>query len=104
MGEMLVFKQDDLAANTWLQVQNAIHVVDRAFVDGRYWDQRYQRYRSTVITRMKSIITYTDVEDRPIAPNVSNHGVLFGYSGPIYRRLPSNAGDSRKTAFCKKTA
>lgn len=77
MGEMLVFKQDELAANSWLQVNNAIHVVDRAFIDGRYWDQRYQRYRSTVITRMKSIITYTCVEDRAIAPSVSNHGVLY---------------------------
>lgn len=28
--EMLVFKQDEQAANSWLCVRNAIHVVDRA--------------------------------------------------------------------------
>ncbi|NOY72297.1 MAG: transposase [Gammaproteobacteria bacterium] len=57
MGEILVFKQDELAANSWLRVRNAIHVVDRAFIDTRYWNQRFRTYRSTVITRMKSMMT-----------------------------------------------
>jgi len=77
IGEMLVFKQDELAANSWLRVKNAIHVVDRAFIDGRYWDQRHALYRSTVITRMKSIMKYTPVEDREINPGHANEGVLY---------------------------
>lgn len=40
-------------------MQRAIHVVDRAFIDGRFWDQQFKLYRSTVITRMKSVLKYT---------------------------------------------
>lgn len=34
-------KGGTLAANVWLRVKHAIHIVDRAFVDGRYWDKRF---------------------------------------------------------------
>lgn len=76
-GEMKVFKRDDLAANEWLCVKQAIHVVDRAYIDIRYWDQRYDRYRSTVITRMKSLIKATPQCERELDVTAVSEGVLY---------------------------
>jgi len=76
IGEILVLKQDELAANAWLRVKNAIHVVDRAFIDGRYWDKRFEMFGSSVITRMKSILKYTVEKERSVALNQANKGVL----------------------------
>ena len=60
-----------------MQIRQAIHVVDRAFIDGHYWDTRKRLYNSTVITRMKSRLNYTaDGEARQISDNVCNKGVL----------------------------
>lgn len=76
MGEMKVFKRE-VEDNPWLNVKGAIHVVDRAFIDGRFWEQRYQTCRSTVITRMKSIITYTIEAAREVEPSLANQGVRY---------------------------
>jgi hypothetical protein len=40
MGEMRVLKEDDLQAIDWSRVRHAIHVVDGAFIDDSYWDER----------------------------------------------------------------
>ncbi len=40
MGEMRVLKEEDPDAIDWSRVRQAIYVVDRAFIDGAYWDER----------------------------------------------------------------
>jgi len=50
--------------------------VDRAFIDGRYWDKRQQRFASTIITRMKSLLNYTIDHERPIESGQDNEGIV----------------------------
>ena len=80
LGEMRVLKREESNGLSWLRMQRAIHVVDRAFIDGRYWDQRFKLYRSTVITRMKSVLKYTCIKENDIAISTSNAGVLYDRS------------------------
>ena len=60
LGEMRVLKREESNGLNWLRTKRAIHVVDRAFIDGRFWDQRFKLYGSTVITRMKSVLKYSN--------------------------------------------
>jgi len=76
MGEMKVFKRE-VEQNLWLNMKNAIHIVDRAFIDGRFWEQRYQACRCTMITRMKSLISYTIEKERQVNASLDNRGVLY---------------------------
>jgi hypothetical protein len=34
------FVKEVLNASGWTSQKNAIHIVDRAFIEARYWDQR----------------------------------------------------------------
>jgi hypothetical protein len=77
LGEMRVLKREESNGLNWLRVKRAIHVVDRAFIDGRFWDQRFKLYDSTVITRMKSVLNYSFIKENDIAINTSNEGVLY---------------------------
>lgn len=77
MGEMRVLKQVVAQGNSWLDTRRAIHVVDRAFIDGAFWDQRLQRFSSTVITRLKSSLLYTAVKDQEVLDCADNQGVVF---------------------------
>lgn len=88
-GEMRVLKQGDkqnlmsgggsggASAVNWLCVRNAIHVVDRAFIDGKFWDLRFKRYGSTVITRMKSNMHYTILSREAITAQARKDGILY---------------------------
>lgn len=77
LGEMRVLKREESSGLNWLRTKRAIHVVDRAFIDGRFWDQRFKLYDSTVITRMKSVLKYSLVKENDVAINASNEGVLY---------------------------
>ena len=77
MGEMRVLKQAETCATSWLRTKNAVHVVDRAFIDGRFWDQRFKRDGATVITRTKSVMKLSLIKDRTLSPCMSNDGVLY---------------------------
>lgn len=76
-GEMRVLKTAAAQEQSCLRTRNAIHVVDRAFIDGTFWDQHLQRYRSTMITRMKSSLLYTLTKENEVLACTSNQGVLF---------------------------
>ncbi len=54
IDEMRFVKEGGIASH-WVCQNNALYVVDRAFIEARYWDQRQTKYRATVITRMKSV-------------------------------------------------
>ena len=79
MGEMRVLKDVATHSESWLRTKNAIHVVDRAFIDGTFWDQCLQRYASSVITRMKSVLKYSVVGDTPVVACPSNEGVQYDH-------------------------
>ncbi|MEN8166428.1 MAG: transposase [Pseudomonadota bacterium] len=79
MGEMRVLKADDAEAMDWSRVHQAIYVVDRAFIDGAYWDERKRSLHATVITRMKSTLVYTRAEPRKVATLPCNEKVLSDY-------------------------
>jgi hypothetical protein len=63
-------------ASWWTSQKNAIYVVDRAFIEARYWDQRKTSVHATVITRMKSTFTYQVLEPLNIAAGPVNEGVV----------------------------
>lgn len=77
LGEMRVLKREESNGLNWLRTKGAIHVVDRAFIDGRFWDKQFKLYGSTVITRMKSVLKYFVIKENEVAINTSNEGVLY---------------------------
>lgn len=95
LGEMRVLKREESKGLNWLRTKRAIHVVDRAFMDGLFWDQRFKLYASTVITRMKSVLKYSLVKENPVAINDSNEGVLYDSSVT----LQSSRGQWRLIGF-----
>jgi hypothetical protein len=60
----------------WTSQKNAIYVVDRAFIEARYWDQRKINVNATVITRMKSTFKYQVLEELNLAADFVNEGVV----------------------------
>ncbi len=76
MGEMRVLKARDKSSTDWSRIPQAIYVVDRAFIDGRYWDERKQSIKATVITRLKSKLVYTTEEVREVAALPCNDSVV----------------------------
>lgn len=76
MGEMRVLKNDYSHAKDWSRVKRALYVVDRAFIDGVYWDERKTKLKATVITRMKSTLSFSVVEERQLSTHISNEKVL----------------------------
>jgi hypothetical protein len=76
MGEMRVLKAEDTDAVDWSRIRQAIYVVDRAFMDGAYWDERKRSLQATAITRMKSTLVYTRTEPREVAALPCNEKVL----------------------------
>jgi len=60
----------------WTSQKNAIYVVDRAFIEARYWDQRKASVNATVITRMKSGFTYQVLKELDIAAGPVNEGIV----------------------------
>ena len=76
LGEMRVLKGARGEAMDWSRIRRAIYVVDRAFIDAAYWDERKRSLHATVITRMKSTLVYTRTETREIAALPCNEQVL----------------------------
>jgi len=96
LGEMRVLKREESKGFNWLRTKRAIHVVDRAFIDGRFWDQRFKLYDSTVITRMKSVLKYSFVKENDVAISTSNEGILYDRTVT----LQSSKGTWRLIGFC----
>ena len=74
---MWILKEAEHSTSRCLRTPNAIHVVDRAYVDGEFWDFHKYKYQNTVITRMKSVLSYTEVETRDIAIKPCNHNIRY---------------------------
>lgn len=81
LGEMRVLKEDDREAEKkYSRVRRAIYVVDRAFVDGAFWDKRKKSFQATMITRMKSTLSYQLGKSRDVAPSPCNENVLSDHT------------------------
>jgi len=76
LGEMRVLKADHRMNTDWSRTPGALYIVDRAFIDGRYWDERKKRFKATVITRYKSILNYTEVQTRAVPKLIYNEQVV----------------------------
>jgi hypothetical protein len=77
MGEMRVLKQAlERGEASPMNIRRAIHVVDRAYIDGTFWDKRLSKYDSTVITRLKSSLKYSTTLSNPVPRTPINDGVL----------------------------
>jgi hypothetical protein len=77
MGEMRVLKEAlERSEASPLNLRRAIHVVDRAYIDGTFWDKRLSKYASTVITRLKSTLKYSVTHENPVPRTPINDGVL----------------------------
>ena len=50
-------------------------MVDRAFIDARFWDAKKATYAITIITRMKANLRIDSTEDRGVARDPVNTGV-----------------------------
>ncbi len=75
IDEMRFIKEGWIAAH-WTCQKNAIYVVDRAFIEARYWDLRKTKYRTTLITRMKSSFKYQIIEEMAVAHTAVNEAVV----------------------------
>ena len=58
------------------QQRNVLWLVDRGFVDARFWDAKKRRLGSTVITRMKANLCVDSTEGLPVAEDPVNAGVV----------------------------
>lgn len=76
LGEMRVLKANHNAHIDWSRTPSALYIVDRAFIDGRYWDERKKRFKATVITRYKSVLNYTEVQARTVPELPYNEQVI----------------------------
>jgi len=76
IGEMRFVKECWESA-FWASQKNALYVVDRAFVDFRYWDIRKKEVKATVISRMKKNYKYTVIQTKKITESMENEGVLM---------------------------
>jgi len=69
------FVKEVWRASWWTSQKNAIYVVDRAYIEPRYWDQRKTQVNATVITRMKTIFKYRILKELEVLASPVNEGV-----------------------------
>jgi len=75
IDEMRFVKKGWIAPH-WTCQKNALYVVDRAFLEARYWDQRKASHGATVITRLKSTFKYKIREEMIFTTTPVNEGVV----------------------------
>jgi len=74
--EQLLLRDYDREASALTRQRNTLWLVDRAFIDGRYWDEK-RRLGQTMITRMKSNLTFTVKQSSDIdLDNPANQGII----------------------------
>lgn len=97
ISEIKLLKQGMNRSQDLMEVKNAIYSVDRAFIDGPYWDERKKKYQSTVVTRMKSNLNYSqEGKERCISGKACNDGVLYDQN----IKLDSSKFTWRLIGFC----
>jgi hypothetical protein len=67
---------DRHAASARTRVKNSLWVVDRAFIDARFWDAKKHNLQCTMITRMKDNLVVDHATAQPVVATPANHGVV----------------------------
>jgi len=75
--------------------RGALWLVDRAFIDAPFWDDKKRALGATMITRWKSSLAIDSSEGRPISDDPVNEGVI----SDCEIRLPSSSDPWRKIVF-----
>jgi hypothetical protein len=76
MAEIRCLKEEGPSAFNWSAVKNSIFVVDRAFIDSSYWNEKKKKLKITVITRLKSKMNYSVLKSREVSEDICNESVL----------------------------
>jgi hypothetical protein len=74
--ETLLLRDYDRGAQALTRERNTLWLVDRAFIDARFWDRKKRTLASTMITRMKSNLRVDSTEGLPFAADPVNTGVV----------------------------
>lgn len=74
--EMALLKDYDDHPGAVTRERGALWLVDRAFIDASYWDEKKRRLKVTMITRMKCNLSVESTEVLPVAPAPVNEGVV----------------------------
>jgi hypothetical protein len=75
--EQLLLRDYDRDASALTRQRHTLWLVDRAFIDGRFWDQKKAQLGQTMITRMKSSLNYTVRQQRSVdTDNPVNRGII----------------------------
>ena len=75
--EQLLLRDYDRDPSALTRQRHTLWLVDRAFIDGRFWDEKKRRLGETLITRMKSNLKFTVQKSRAIDDdNAVNRGVI----------------------------
>ena len=69
------FVKEDWQGYALTKQRNSLWVVDRAFIDANYWDERKRKYGVTTITRMKSNLNYTVIESFKVTGANKKQGI-----------------------------
>lgn len=104
--ELLVLKEELMAEDRcFKKIKNAIFVVDRAFVDMPFWDEKNRRLNINVITRSKVNLTIEKSAPRAIATTRINDGIMLDEnvklkaSKELWRRITYSAPNGSEYVF-----
>jgi len=92
--ELPCLRDDDRqAAGARTRAKNGLWVVDRAFIDARFWDAKKHKLQCTMITRWKDNLVVNHATAQPVAATPVNHGVVrderiaLRSSSALWRRI-----------------
>ena len=74
--ETALLRDYDATDQAMTRHHNALWLVDRAFIDARFWDQKKKRLGVTMITRMKKSLRIDSSEGLPVTDTPVNEGVV----------------------------
>lgn len=74
--EIPALKDYDQGCNPLTQEKDSLWLVDRAFIDAKFWNKKKQQNKTTMITRMKISLTYTPIKNSIIADIKTNQGAI----------------------------
>jgi hypothetical protein len=74
--ETTLLKDYDSNPDALTHQKNALWLVDRAFIDAKFWEAKKKKHKITMITRMKSSLIINQRDDLPVADIDCNAGVV----------------------------
>ena len=96
--ELAVLRDYDENRTALTREKNALWLVDRGFIDAKYWDKKKRSDKITMITRLKASLKYESVEDLEFTNSDINEGVRSDQK----IRLKSSERPWRLITFCTR--